>query len=132
MANTVQLKRSSTPGSVPTTLAAGEVAVNNADGKIFVLGGSSVVDVIQQAASTTTPAMDGRASYGSASTWARADHIHPNDTTRLAVAAAPHLPNATPPSSEAVTTDYPSSVTNQSYAEAYSPSAQRFAASRYL
>ena len=33
-------------------------------------------------ASTTTPSMDGAASYGSGTTWARADHIHPTDTSR--------------------------------------------------
>lgn len=34
------------------------------------------------AASTTTPSMDGTASYGSGTTWARADHVHPSDTTK--------------------------------------------------
>lgn len=33
-------------------------------------------------ASTTTPSMDGTASYGSGTTWARADHVHPTDTSR--------------------------------------------------
>ena len=37
------------------------------------------------AASTTTPSMDGTANYGSGTTFARADHIHPTDTTRLPV-----------------------------------------------
>ncbi len=36
------------------------------------------------AASTTTPSMDGTASYGSGTTWARADHVHPTDTGRAA------------------------------------------------
>ena len=40
------------------------------------------------AASTTTPSMDGTASYGSGTTWARADHVHPTDTGR---AAASHI-----------------------------------------
>lgn len=35
-------------------------------------------------ASTTTPSMDGSASYGSGTTWARADHVHPTDTSRMA------------------------------------------------
>lgn len=35
-------------------------------------------------ASTTTPSMDGTASYGSGTTWARADHVHPTDTSRQA------------------------------------------------
>ena len=35
-------------------------------------------------ASTTAPSMDGTASYGSGTTWARADHVHPTDTSRQA------------------------------------------------
>lgn len=33
-------------------------------------------------ASTTTPLMDGTASAGSATEWARGDHVHPHDTTK--------------------------------------------------
>lgn len=36
------------------------------------------------AASSTTPVMDGVATIGSGTTWARADHIHPTDTSRYA------------------------------------------------
>jgi hypothetical protein len=32
-------------------------------------------------ASTTTPAMDGTAAVGTGTTWARADHVHPTDTS---------------------------------------------------
>ena len=35
-------------------------------------------------ASTTTPIMDGTAAIGSAATFAKADHVHPTDTTRYA------------------------------------------------
>ena len=35
-------------------------------------------------ASTTTPSMDGTASYGSGTSYARADHVHPTDTSRAA------------------------------------------------
>lgn len=41
----------------------------------------SVKDSIPSA-STTSPSMDGNASYGSGTTWARADHVHPTDTSR--------------------------------------------------
>jgi hypothetical protein len=34
-------------------------------------------------ASSTTPGMDGTAAIGAGTTWARADHIHPHDTTLL-------------------------------------------------
>lgn len=36
------------------------------------------------AASSTLPVMDGTATIGVGTTWARADHIHPTDTTRYA------------------------------------------------
>ena len=35
-------------------------------------------------ASSTTPAMDGSAAVGTGTTWARADHVHPSDTSRYA------------------------------------------------
>lgn len=34
--------------------------------------------------SSTTPAMDGTAAVGTATTYARADHVHPTDTSRQA------------------------------------------------
>jgi hypothetical protein len=39
------------------------------------------------AASSTTPAMDGTAAVGTGTTWARADHIHPTDTSRAPLAS---------------------------------------------
>src|SRR4249919_1723947 len=39
------------------------------------------------AASSTTPAMDGTATIGVGTTYARADHIHPTDTSRAAATA---------------------------------------------
>lgn len=36
--------------------------------------------------SSTTPSMDGTAAIGSGTTWARADHVHPSDTTRQTAA----------------------------------------------
>lgn len=38
------------------------------------------------AASTSSPLMDGTATYGSGTAYARSDHRHPTDTTRVAVA----------------------------------------------
>lgn len=35
------------------------------------------------AASSTTPSMDGTAAVGTGTTWARADHVHPSDTSRV-------------------------------------------------
>lgn len=37
------------------------------------------------AASTTTPAMDGTAAVGTGTTYARADHVHPSDTSKLSL-----------------------------------------------
>jgi len=43
---------------------------------------TSLTDVSIPLASTTTPSMDGSATYGSGTTWARSDHVHPTDTAR--------------------------------------------------
>jgi hypothetical protein len=52
-------------------------------------------------ASTTTPRMDGTAAAGSATAWARGDHVHPTDTSRAPLASpaltgTPAAPTATP------------------------------------
>lgn len=39
------------------------------------------------AAATATPKMDGTAAAGTGTTWARADHVHPTDTSRAAASA---------------------------------------------
>lgn len=51
-------------------------------------------------ASSTTPAMDGAAAVGTGTTWARADHVHPTDTSRAPLASpaltgTPTAPTAT-------------------------------------
>jgi hypothetical protein len=62
-------------------------------------------------ASSTTPAMDSTAAIGSGTTWARADHVHPVDTSRYA---------ATNPSgyqtAAQVTTTVTAATRNQNYA----------------
>ena len=45
MASTIKLKRSLTPGAVPSSLEAGELAINIADKKLFSSNGSSVFNV---------------------------------------------------------------------------------------
>ena len=61
MAQTIKLRRSSTAGSVPTTnqLALGEVAINTADGKLFIkkdVGGTeSIVEIGAVTGSTANP-----------------------------------------------------------------------------
>lgn len=56
MAQTIQLKRSSTSGATPSagSLSAGELAVNTADGKVFLKkANGSVVSIINQDTSDT-------------------------------------------------------------------------------
>ena len=53
MSNTIQLKRSSTHNSIPSTtaLAAGELAVNTYDGKLFfkkTVGGTDSIVTLQE------------------------------------------------------------------------------------
>lgn len=47
-------------------------------------------------ASNTTPVMDGAAAVGVGTTWARADHVHPTDTSRAATSAIPAASSTTP------------------------------------
>jgi hypothetical protein len=61
-----------TSGVASWNTRTGAVTLTNAD-VIGVLPGSS-----------TTPAMDGTAAAGTGTTWARADHVHPSDTSRYA------------------------------------------------
>jgi hypothetical protein len=50
MAQIIKLKRSTTPGSVPTTgnLSIGELAINVADGKVFLRRSGSLGDTVQE------------------------------------------------------------------------------------
>ncbi len=48
---------------------------------------SGVISAVQPAASTTTPNMDGTAAIGSSAAYARADHVHPSDTSRAPLAS---------------------------------------------
>ena len=43
MANTIQIKRSATPGAVPASLAVGELALNRADGELYYLDASNQI-----------------------------------------------------------------------------------------
>ncbi len=48
-----------------------------------VNGNTGAVTVSVPTASTTTPLMDGTASYGSGTSYARSNHVHPHDTSKL-------------------------------------------------
>lgn len=43
MANQIQLKRSATPGAIPSSLAVGELALNRADGELYYLDASNQI-----------------------------------------------------------------------------------------
>jgi hypothetical protein len=60
----------------------------------IVLNNADVTTVLPP--SSTTPAMDGTAAVGTGTTWARADHVHPTDTSRAAVSAIPAASSTAP------------------------------------
>ncbi|MGA2064834.1 MAG: LamG-like jellyroll fold domain-containing protein [Thermoguttaceae bacterium] len=51
-------------------------------------GAAATVAAEIPAASSVTPAMDGAAAVGTSTTFARADHVHPSDTSRVQIAPA--------------------------------------------
>lgn len=142
----IQLKRSATTGNAPSSLVAGEVAINEADGLFFYRNsGGSVVSMkltssftgtgsmvlsasptftgtpisttaaadtnttqiattafVLGQASATTPVVNGTAAVGTATRFARADHVHPTDTTRAPLASPTFTGTVTAPA-EAIT-----------------------------
>ena len=74
------LSQKGTWESIPDALP----SQTNNSGKYLTTNGTSAswATVSVPSASTTTPSMDGTASYGSGTTWARADHVHPSDTNK--------------------------------------------------
>lgn len=61
---------------------AGAVSSFNTRTGAVTLNNTDVTTVLP--ASSTTPTMDGAAAVGAGTTWARADHVHPVDTSRYA------------------------------------------------
>lgn len=55
MANTIQIKRSSTSGSAPSSLAAGELAINRADGLVYYSNSSNAVTNLSAIVEAATP-----------------------------------------------------------------------------
>lgn len=69
--------------SVTQTLTSGtEIATIDVDGTSTTLYAPTPPTV--PSASSTAPSMDGTAAVGTATTYARADHVHPTDTSRQA------------------------------------------------
>jgi hypothetical protein len=73
--------------AVPSTLRKGDVA--KVDGVLKLYNGTAweafAGDI--PAPSTATPAMDGTGAAGSSAAYARGDHVHPTDTSRMAASA---------------------------------------------
>jgi len=57
-------------------------------GSNLSIDGSSVLSATVPIASSTNPIVDGTVAVGSSTTYARADHVHPTDTTRAALGSA--------------------------------------------
>jgi hypothetical protein len=70
--------------SLPT--ASGSVLGGVKVGTNLSIDGSGVLSATVPAASTTTPSMDGTAAVGTATTYARADHVHATDTSLASLA----------------------------------------------
>ena len=58
------------------------------DGQSYVRRGSTAAWVANAVASTSAPVMDGSASAGASAAWARGDHSHPSDSSKLSQATA--------------------------------------------
>jgi len=58
---------------------------------------TSFVAAALPVASSTTPPMNGTAAVGVGTTWARADHVHPSDTSRAPLASPPLTGTPTAP-----------------------------------
>ena len=68
-------------GVISSTVVGGVASFNTRTGAITLSSGD-VTTVLPP--SSTTPSMDGVAAAGSGTSWARADHVHPTDTSRYA------------------------------------------------
>lgn len=79
-------------GSLPTSFALAD-HVHPTDTSRYAASNPSGYQTAAQVtaalpvASSTTPIMDGTAAVGTGTTWARADHVHPTDTSRAPLAS---------------------------------------------
>lgn len=60
MSNTILIKRSATPGAAPAALAAGELAINTADKKLFFKNSAGVIVSFSMGVADTTAALAGK------------------------------------------------------------------------
>lgn len=69
-----------------TTLAGYGITDASIANGVITLGSSTVTPITANDASSTSPVMDGTAAAGSSTTYARADHVHPSDSSKADVA----------------------------------------------
>jgi len=85
--------------SLPTgTTGITQTAGNNTT----ALATTAFVQTALPVASSTTPGMDGAAAVGTGTTYARADHVHPTDTTRAPLASPTFTGTVTIPSGASI------------------------------
>lgn len=82
-------KTNGTAGSSTTPTAAalvvGELATNSFLGDLFMKKeDGAVINIVTSKAGSATPLINGTAAVGTSTLYARQDHVHPTDTTRLA------------------------------------------------
>ena len=65
---------------------AGKLTVGTGPTNNMDVATKQYVDTITPVATSTTPVMDGTATSGAETAWAKGDHVHPTDTTRAPVA----------------------------------------------
>jgi hypothetical protein len=107
MAQTILIKRSNSTAT-PASLLEGELAYSTVSKNLFIgTNGGANIDIIAGLgqASSTAPLMDGTATVGTGTTWARADHIHPSDTTKANLAGPTTFTGVTSGATAAVDTN---------------------------
>lgn len=82
------------------TLGAAPTANMDAATKQYV---DNAIPTVPSPASSGTPAMDGTASRGSSAQYARADHVHPTDTSRAAASEITRLDTAVSAKADKIT-----------------------------
>ncbi|HET7891955.1 MAG TPA: hypothetical protein VFL34_10530 [Candidatus Sulfotelmatobacter sp.] len=111
-------------GSAPATSAmtaagagSSSMGISN-DGNFYISANSGTpAQIVTQAqASSTTPTMNGTGSVGTATSWARADHVHPSDTTKAPLASPALTGTPTAPTASALTNS--TQVATTAYADA--------------
>lgn len=65
-----------------TTLAGYGITDASIANGVITLGSATITPITASDASSTSPVMDGTATVGTSTSYARADHVHPSDTTK--------------------------------------------------